>query len=100
VRTPADRSASGGQIFQSGPGATRTRDLLLRSRPRAATASARQRSSLGKHVYAASQRQPALARLLVGTLLGVGQAGARYELPKWEQGWRSPSPSILLAAPP
>ena len=40
-----------GNIFQSGPGATRTRDHLLRSRPRPATTSGRQRNSCGATVH-------------------------------------------------
>jgi hypothetical protein len=64
-------SDSGAKVSESGPGATRTRDLLLRSRPRPATASARQRNSLGKQFITASRRQPAPARLLLGTLLGA-----------------------------
>jgi hypothetical protein len=46
-----------------------TGDLLLRSRPRPATASARQRNSLGKQFITASRRQLALARLSLGTTL-------------------------------
>jgi hypothetical protein len=55
-KIPATPKYRWGKIFQSGPGATRTRDLLLRSRPRPATASAHQRKSLGKHVCTASRR--------------------------------------------
>jgi hypothetical protein len=66
-------SLSDGRAMSSenGPGATRTRDLLLRSRPRPATASAHQRNSLGKQFIPASQRQPAPVRLSLGTALPI-----------------------------
>jgi hypothetical protein len=76
TKNPATPKYRRGKIFQSGPGATRaaggrrpTRDLLLRSRLRPAAASARHRDSLGKHRLHANQRQPALARLSLGTSL-------------------------------
>jgi len=47
---PAPTEIKAGKAFRSGPGATRTRDLLLRSRPSPATASAHQRNTLGKQV--------------------------------------------------
>ena len=60
----------------SGPGATRTRDLLLRSRPTPATASARWRRSLRNQRPVACGRQPAPGRWLLGTLLAAMAAQA------------------------
>ena len=69
MKPPLTCNLQRGKMFRSGPGATRTRDLLLRSRPKPATASARQRNSLGSAASTASRRQPAPARLLLGRLL-------------------------------
>jgi hypothetical protein len=53
---PLQPKSKRGNSFRSGPGATRTRDLLLRSRPTPATASARQRKSLKNQRPVASGR--------------------------------------------
>jgi hypothetical protein len=78
TKPPLEPKSKRGREFRSGPGATRTCDLLLRSRPTAATASARWLKSIKNQRPRRQPRQPAAGRLLLGTLLApLHQAGDR-----------------------
>ena len=79
MKTPLTCNLQRGKTFRNGPGATRTRDLLLRSRPTPATVSARWRKSLKNHRPVASRRQPAPggAGNLISEALTLRGAGRR-----------------------
>src|ERR687890_320846 len=71
-KTPPRPKSKRGRGFQSGPGATRTRDLLLRSA--GPTASRRQRALIlpGATVRAADQRSPATGGIVIKNVIKAG----------------------------